>query len=75
VPAQLLLTLIALSKIITQLILVIKYLTTIKTGARKERASVFLYIAAILLIATKRTSISIRTLKRSCNSSVLNLVV
>jgi hypothetical protein len=67
--------LMALGKMITQLVLAIKRLTTIRIDARKEGASVFLHVAAILYTATKRTSTSVRTLRRSCNSSMLNLVV
>jgi hypothetical protein len=67
--------LMALGKMITQLILAIKHLTTIRIGARKEGSSVFLHVAAILFTATKRTGTSVRTLKRGCNSGMLNLVV
>jgi hypothetical protein len=66
--------LMALGKMITQLVLAIKRLTTIRIDARKEGASVFLHVAAILYTATKRTSTSVRTLRRSCNSSMLNWV-
>ncbi|KAH8637731.1 hypothetical protein IG631_05501 [Alternaria alternata] len=67
--------LMALVKMITQLIPAIEPLTAIRIGARKEGASVFLHVAAILLTATKRTSTSVRTLMRSCNGGMLNLVV
>lgn len=67
--------LMAFGKMITQLILAIEHPTAIRIGARKEGASVFLHVAAVLLTATKRTSASVRTLKRSCNSGMLSLVV
>lgn len=65
----------AFGKMITQLILAIEHPTAIRIGARKEGASVLLHMAAVLLTATKRTSTSVRTLKRSCNSGMLSLVV
>jgi hypothetical protein len=67
--------LMALGKMITQLILAIEHLTAIRIGARKEGTSVFLHVTAIILAATKRTSASVRTLRRCCNSGMLNLVV
>jgi hypothetical protein len=67
--------LMALGKMITQLVLAIKHLTAMRIGAMKEGAGVFLHMAAVLLTATKRTSTSVRTLRRSCDSGMLNLVV
>jgi hypothetical protein len=64
-----------LGKMIMQLIPAIKLLTAIRIGAMKEGASVFLHVAAILHTATKCTSTSVRTLRRSCSGGMLNLIV